>query len=325
VETSIVAQGMNRQRTDQPRSDRRARALGWFSLGLGTAQLLFPRAVSRLCGVDDSLVAPAVMRVVGVRELGSAAALLGTKKPGPWTWTRVAGDVMDLAMLGWAVSRRAGARRRRAAVTTAAVAGLTALDQLTAQRSTGGTRSTLHVEASITVNRPPEEVYRFWREVEKLPDFMYHLESVRVNGARTSHWTAKAPAGRTVEWDAEIVEDVPNELIRWRSAPGARVKNAGVVRFATAPGGRGTEVRVELAYMPPAGALGAAVAKLFGEEPEQQVRDDLRRFKQVIETGEIVRSEGSPLGTSARQMLRQHAAQPLRADEAADQKLVSTR
>jgi uncharacterized membrane protein len=122
---------------------------------------------------------------------------------------------------------------------------------------------------------------------------MAHLESVQVLDDRRSHWKAKAPAGTTVEWDAETIEDRPNELIAWRSLPDATVPNSGTVRFKDAPGDRGTEVLVQLSYQPPGGKVGALIAKLFGEEPKQQVKGDLRRFKQVMETGEIVHSDAS--------------------------------
>jgi uncharacterized membrane protein len=122
---------------------------------------------------------------------------------------------------------------------------------------------------------------------------MRHLESVSVGADGRSHWVAKAPAGRTVEWDAETTEDVPNERIAWRSLEGADVRNQGSVEFAPAPGGRGTEVRVTLEYDPPFGKLGSKIAMLFREEPGQQVYDDLRHFKQVMETGEIVLSDAT--------------------------------
>ncbi len=154
----------------------------------------------------------------------------------------------------------------------------------------------MDVTSVITVNRPAEELYRFWHDFENLPRFMDHLESVQATGDGRSHWKAKAPAGQSVEWDAEVIEDHPNELIAWRSLDGTGVNNAGSVRFNAAPGDRGTEVRVELRYDPPGGALGGAVARLFGEEPGQQVRDDLRRFKQVVETGETTVSDASIKG-----------------------------
>jgi uncharacterized membrane protein len=138
------------------------------------------------------------------------------------------------------------------------------------------------VVRAVTINRSPEEVYRAWRNFEKLPSFMQHLNTVTVQGNR-SHWTAKAPAGMSVEWDAEIINDKPNHVIAWRSLEGSQVSTAGSVHFTPAPGGRGTEVLVELKYDLPAGKLGSWFAWLFGEEPSVQVREDLRRFKQLLE------------------------------------------
>ena len=154
----------------------------------------------------------------------------------------------------------------------------------------------IHARRSVTINRDRDEVYRYWRELDRLPTFMTHLDSVEQRDDRHSHWVAHAPAGKHVEWDAEIVEDRAGELIQWRSLDGSEVSNGGAVRFMDAPGDRGTEVHVDLHYDPPGGRLGATIAKVFGEEPAQQLRDDLRRFKQVMETGEVVVSEGSPDG-----------------------------
>ena len=153
----------------------------------------------------------------------------------------------------------------------------------------------LHVQKSVTVMRPRAEVFQFWRRLENLPTFMYHLKSVEVNGAR-SHWVARAPGGGDVEWDAEIIADREGEFLSWRSLEGSEIRNEGSVRFKDAPADRGTELRVELSYDAPAGKVGALVAKLLGEEPSQQITDDLRRFKQVMETGEVVLSDGSPEG-----------------------------
>jgi uncharacterized membrane protein len=151
----------------------------------------------------------------------------------------------------------------------------------------------IRTKRSITVHRPVAEVYAFWRDFENLPRFMRHLESVTVLDERRSRWTALAPAGQTVTWDAEITDEREDELIAWRSLPGALVFNAGEVRFLAAPGGRGTEVRVTLEYDPPFGKLGSKVAMLWREEPGQQVQDDLRHFKQVMETGEILFSDAT--------------------------------
>lgn len=143
------------------------------------------------------------------------------------------------------------------------------------------------VEESVTINRPVIEVYRFWRNFENLPRFMDHLESVTVIDDTRSHWVAKGPAGTKVEWDAVIHNEIPDELIAWRSLPGAEVNNAGSVHFTPTPDGTGTDVRVVLSYEPPAGMVGVAVAKLLGEEPSKQVADDLRRFKQVLDSGDV--------------------------------------
>jgi uncharacterized membrane protein len=141
--------------------------------------------------------------------------------------------------------------------------------------------------------RPVQEVYAFWRNFENFPQFMRHLESVTVTDERRSHWVAKAPAGMSVEWDAEIIAERENETIAWRSLPGSQVFNAGTVTFMPAPRGRGTEVRVDLSYRPPLGKLASKVAMLWREEPKQQVQDDLRHFKQVMEVGEIVLSDAT--------------------------------
>lgn len=152
------------------------------------------------------------------------------------------------------------------------------------------------VEKAVTINAPVEELYNFWRNFENLPRFMTHLESVAVQNDLRSHWKAKAPFGTTVEWDAEIISEVPNELIAWRSLENADVSNAGSVHFTPATGGRGTTVKVSLSYEPPAGKLGAAIAWLTGEEPSVQVEEDLRRFKRLMETDELPTIEGQPAG-----------------------------
>ena len=161
----------------------------------------------------------------------------------------------------------------------------------------------IKVERSVTIDLPAAELYRFWRNFENLPRIMAHLESVTVLDDRRSHWKAKAPAGQSVEWDAEIIREEPNRLIGWRSVHEATVPNAGSVHFDEAVGGRGTTVRVVLEYQPPAGRLGRLVAKLFGEEPDVQVREDLRRFKSMMEAGEIPNSR-SATGSALRNKLQ---------------------
>lgn len=152
------------------------------------------------------------------------------------------------------------------------------------------------VRRTVSINKPVEEVYAFWRDFENLPRFMRHLESVTCDGPRHSHWVARAPGGRRVAWDAEIVDERPNELIAWRSLADADVRNAGSVTFEPGRGGRGTTIRVSLSYAPPGGKLAAVIAKLFGEEPGQQIHDDLHRLKQLLEAGEVPTVDGQPRG-----------------------------
>lgn len=159
-----------------------------------------------------------------------------------------------------------------------------------------GIESVIKVEKTVAINKPAEDLYRYWRNFENLPTFMKHLKSVKVISENRSHWVANAPLGTNIEWDAEIVKDEPNSLIAWASVEGADVSNSGFVRFHPATGGRGTEVKIVMEYEPPGGAIASAIAKLFGEEPEQQIGDELNRFKQLMETGEIATTEGQPKG-----------------------------
>ncbi len=214
-------------------------------------------------------------------------------------------------LLGYGVLRRDWIGATIAAVGGALVArGATGhsflyqrLNINTAQQDTQYATSVQHnqgvkVVRAVTVQRSPAELYRFWRNFENLPRFMQHLPSVTVTDITHSHWVAKAPAGRQVAWNAEIINDKENELIAWRSLGDADIDNAGSVHFTPAPGGRGTVVKVVLEYTPPAGQVGKFVAKLFGEEPDTQVREDLRHFKEMMETGEIPTTEGQPSGRS---------------------------
>jgi uncharacterized membrane protein len=275
-----------------------AQCLGWFSIGLGLAEVLAPKRMSRLIGARQEH--SFLLRLLGVREIASGVGILSRRRPAGWVWSRVGGDAMDLAFLSSALSPE-NPQRNRAAAATAAVVGVTALDFLCGQELSRSTTKpagdgATHVETSVTINRTPEELYRFWRDFQNLPRFMNHLVSVQVSGPTRSHWVAKGPAGTDVEWDAEIVTDTPNQVISWRSLEGADVANAGSVRFERAPGGRGTIVRVKMQYRPMGGSVGSAVAKMLGKAPEKQVKVDLYRLKQILETGEAARTEGQPAG-----------------------------
>jgi uncharacterized membrane protein len=298
-----------------PLEQRLARFLGWFSLALGGPQIASPGRVNRLIGVKDDRRSRAAQRVVGIRELAAAAGILSRPRPVAWLWARLAGDVKDLGLLASAWRSKAE-RPSRLAAATGSVVAITGVDLFTAARMSRTPEGPAHdreheLRAAITVGKPREEVYGFWHDFQNLPRFMAHLEAVQMSGNGRSHWKATAPAGKTIEWDAEIVEDRPNELIAWRSVSGGPVEHQGSVRFTPAPGDRGTEVRLHMQYTAPGGPLALTLAKLFGEDPKQQVRDDLRRFKQVMETGIVVRSDGTPEGTLARRQLKQRPARPL--------------
>jgi uncharacterized membrane protein len=287
--------------------------LALFSLGLGSAQVAAPGEVARLVGADDGPTSRTVTRwACGVRELAAGMGVGSSSRPAPWLWARVAGDALDLALLSTVLVRHPS-RRNRALGATAAVLGVTAADVSTARRaSRAPVRSdALATQAAITVNRPIAEVFAYWHDLTNLPRFMEHLEDVTLLGPGRSRWTARARSGRVLVWETEITDDTAEELIAWRSVEGSDVPAAGRVRFQPAPGGCGTEVHVAVEYRPPAGRIGSAVSKLLGESPDQQIRDDLRRFKQVMETGEVVRSDGSPEGVDTSRQLRQHPAQPL--------------
>jgi uncharacterized membrane protein len=298
--------------------DPLARLLGWASFGLGVAMTSQPGRFARAIGVRDDAESRAWTVAVGVREHMHAAGILvlGRPRPAGWVWTRVAGDAMDLALLVNALRSKPRDRTRVMAAIGAAL-GIGVIDLIAAMRLTrkpGGPiqGKALHAHTAITVRRQPDEVYAFWHELENLPRFMAHLESVEPKGDGLSHWKAKGPAGRTVEWDARIVEDRPGELISWQTVDGSAVQTTGTVRFVPAPGARGTVIHLDMDYAVPGGAVGSAIAKLFGEEPQVQVKDDLRRFKQVVETGVLVRSEGSPEGTLSQRYFKQRPAQPMR-------------
>lgn len=289
-----------------------ARGLGYFSLGLGLAEVFAPRAIAKIAGVKGDT---RLIQLFGLREIASGIAIfMQGKRPAAAVWSRVAGDALDLAALGKAFASP-DSNKGRVAFATANVLAVTALDMLCAQQlssngstTTGGT----NVKKSIIINSTPAELYQFWHDFEKLPTFMKHLESVRVTGEGRSHWVAKAPAGSSVEWDAEITEDRENELISWRSLEGSDVYNTGSVRFERAVGGRGTVVNVEMDYDPPGGVIGKGIAKLLGDDPEQIIYDDLRCLKQLIETGEVILSDGTVWDNG---LLTQRPAQPVSGKE----------
>ena len=277
-----------------------AKGLAWFGITLGLAELILPDGLAGLMGVRKRR---GMFRLLGLKELASGVGILSRPRSAPWLWSRVAGDVMDLALLGTALASPS-TNRKRAAAATAAVVGVTALDVFASQKQSRNRNGNgamavggpVQVRKSIIIERAAQELYHYWRDFENLPRFMYHLDSVRVLSPTRSRWVAKAPAGSQVEWEAEITQDKTNELIAWRSVEGSDVQHSGRVRFTRAPGNRGTLVEVEMEYTPPAGKIGEKVAKLFRKEPGQEISDSLRFFKQLMEAGTILTTEGQPAG-----------------------------
>jgi uncharacterized membrane protein len=291
------ALGSGEQGAATRRHERMARGLGWFSVYLGMAEVVAPRTVARLSGVPPRR---GLVRAFGLREMASGVGILSKRRPTGWVWSRVAGDAVDLIALATALGS-ARSRRGRVLAATAAVAGVTALDVLTGRRlsrADGGATSDspngVRIRTAITIQRSADDIYRFWRDVGNLPGAMRHLESVQTYGERRSHWVARGPRGVRVEWDAEITEDRPGEVIAWRSLPGGDIETRGEVRFAPAPGGRGTEVKLDMEYATRAGVLGAGLGRLFGGAPAALVSGDLRPLKQALETGEVPTTEGQP-------------------------------
>jgi uncharacterized membrane protein len=221
------------------------------------------------------------------------------------TWERAV-SIGAGALLLYAAVRQPRHRRwaapAGAGLLARGVSGFCPVNQITGRtrdrdytkRALGGRRG-IHVHQSITIDRPVHEVYRHWRDFSNLAAFMQHVERVDVIDQQRSHWVVRGPAGRTVEWDAEIVNEIEPELIGWRSLPGADVASAGSVQFRATPRGS-TEVRVRLQYQPPAGKVGSWVAALFGREPSQQIHEDLGRLKQILETGEVPTEQEPPSG-----------------------------
>ncbi len=305
------SQDGNRRNDSQTSTERLARGLGWFSIGLGLAELLAPRAMAKICGVRPQNAG--MIQLFGAREIASGVAIfMQADQPAKALWSRVAGDALDLACLSVAFASP-DSQKSRVAFATVNVLAVTALDVLCAQQY--GRRSTdspgTQTRKSLIINRSAAELYQAWRNFEQLPRFMRNLESVTVNGDRLSHWVAKTPAGITAKWDAEILEDKPNELISWRSVAGSEINNSGSVQFRQAAGNRGTIVTVQLDYDLPGGLITNALAKLLREDPGVLAQESLRLFKQIMEVGEVTLSDGTLWDNG---FLTQRPAQPSEAE-----------
>jgi uncharacterized membrane protein len=273
--------------------ERLAKGLGWFGLGLGIAEIAFPRVLARLIGVRPH---QRLFPALGLREVVSGIGIIAQERPTGWMWSRVAGDAMDLALLGAAAtSEETDEERWR--VATGSVGAVTLLDLVCAFWLTRRSGSQVSgIVQTITINSSPEELFKFWRNPENLAGVMRELESVTRTGPGRSHWVANMPGGRKVEWDAEIIDEVPDRSISWRSRSDGAVSHEGRVQFIPGPGDRGTIVRVEMNYRPFGGSLTRRLLSLFGQAPEQKIQLDLYRLKQVMETGSVITTEGQPAG-----------------------------
>lgn len=215
---------------------------------------------------------------------GLLLALVGLRRPWP--------GVLLSALGGYMVFRGATGNCKVYEALKIDTTGKTAGGQPVRRLENG-----VEIQRAVTINRSPAEVYLFWRNLENLPRFMDHLESVTLTGAKSSHWVARTPMGNVpLEWEAEITEERPNEMIAWGSLPGSSVMTTGQVVFRRAPGNRGTEVHVRMQFTPPGGPVGTVVAKLVNKITSQSVKEDMRRFKEIMEAGEVATVDGQPSG-----------------------------
>jgi uncharacterized membrane protein len=289
-------------RARDPRSI--AHMLAWFGIGLGLAELSMPRAFGRVVGVRKPN--KAWVRAFGLREIASGVGILARRDPAPFLWARVAGDAMDLAVLA-AGARTKKARSERLAAAAIAVAGVAVLDVVASRAHGAAARArgvgALRMHESIAINRPIDELFAFWRDLANLPSIMSHVQSVQSTGERHSRW--RATSGRSpMEWDTELLIEAANEKIQWRSVEGSKVSSAGLVVFQALPGGRGTLIKLDLEYVPQHARSARNLLRLFGGAPQRQLRQDLRRFKQRIEAGEVATTQGQPSGR--RSLLSRH-------------------
>jgi uncharacterized membrane protein len=270
-----------------------AHSLGWLSAGLGVTEIVAPRAFSKLIGVSQH----APDRLARLGKLAAGATLLAKPQPTFGFWARLAVAALQLAQ-----RRRKPARSStvRIVATGAAVGGATAVGALIIKKSRAQTLShrSLRHSASVAVNRPAEECYRYWRDPQKLPMFFKNLKEVHTSSNGRLEWRTRGPDGKDVLRTLELTEDRPGESIAWHSLGDSRITESGSVRFQPMPGGNGTVVRLHVQHEIPS-ATTRVVRTLLGKDPTLRLRKTLLRFKQIVETGEIATTEGQPAGRSS--------------------------
>lgn len=285
------------------RSQQTARALGWFSIGLGLTELCMPDRLARAIGFRRS---PLWLQVMGVREIAAGIGILAAQRPGAGhlQW-RVAGDAIDLALLAsaWRPARREG---ERLSVATAAVLGVTVLDVLATRKLAreSAAREPLELRASIGLEEQPDAVYRALRDPSNLTQYFGHAQDIELAGRDAFQLTTHVPFGGSSRWHARIVEDVPSRRIAWETLPESLLHIRAQVELSEQPGQRGTLLRATVAIQPTAAKLVAPLARMLGKAPDKWLMTQLRRFRQYIETGEIATTQGQPSGR--RSLLSRH-------------------
>ena len=286
-----------------------ARVLGWFSIGLGVTEVTAGRMLADLLGLENRA---GLLRVYGLREIATGIGILTSKDAGPWIWGRVAGDALDIGTVATGF-QDGNPKKSNLTLALTSLAGVTAVDLVCALGLSRGIRkeedaeesqtgegaseaSTARVERSLTIEKSAEELYQRWRDLQTLSRVMGHFADVRASGDGQTHWELHGPAGRVLEWDVRTIEDRPGEVLRWQASPDAKVPVEGSVRFRPAPGNRGTVVTLRFQFDPPGGVLGDAAVRLLGGAPGLLASKALRRFKSLVETGEIPTTERQPAG-----------------------------
>ena len=275
-------------------ANKTARALGWFSIGLGLAEAVATRRSGRGLGLEPY---GGLLRIFGAREIATGNGILALRDPTLGIWARVGGDAVDLATLGTALSSAKGKRDRLGAA-LGTVAAITAVDlfcarQLSEQRRAAATPATVE-ERSLSIGRSADELYRLWREPATFATIMGSVAAVTALADGRSRWTISGPRGRTLTWETQIVDEQPSELLQWRSTPKGKVVSEGLVRFRPAPGDWGTEVSLQLHITPQGGLLSRAMPRALGGGSRPLLGQVLRRFKSLAETGEVPRISSQP-------------------------------
>ncbi|HUQ04885.1 MAG TPA: SRPBCC family protein [Kofleriaceae bacterium] len=279
----------------EARGVRLAQGLGLFSIGLGLTELVVPRALGAVIGTPGS--GTKIMRAFGARELTSGVSLLVSRDPVRALDARIAGDFLDLVALGIAFVRPQSGRKRLM-LAAGAVLGATVLDIIARKRLAADPNRAIRVGQrtrigkAVTIDAEPDQIYTFWRGLEDLPSIFPNLGSVEMIDDERSRWTASGPGGTKLTWESQLIDDEPGRLLAW-TTDGGPFQSDGVVHFLPAPGGRGTEVAVEMEYHVVGGGLGRAAALGMGMEPGVELEKGLRRLKQLFELGEIMDARSS--------------------------------